>query len=207
MYQQVKNTVEHLLTLDIPSDRKKLLKPLSDYIFEKITNEKPVNLNFICTHNSRRSHLSQIWMQVASSFFKLNNLHTYSGGTEATAMYAAVRRTLESQGLVFSTIKDGDNPIYGIRYSEECSPIVAFSKKYDHKFNPSKSYAAIMTCDHADQNCPLILGAEQRIPVTYIDPKVSDGTDQQVQVYMERSEQIAAEMLYVIRTVKGIIEV
>jgi arsenate reductase len=33
----------------------------------KASNQEEIRLNFICTHNSRRSHLSQVWAQTASS--------------------------------------------------------------------------------------------------------------------------------------------
>jgi arsenate reductase len=54
-----------------------------------------------------------------------------------------------------------------------------------------------MTCSHADGNCPMITGAEKRIPITFEDPKISDGTVQQKEVYKERSLQIATELKYV----------
>ena len=54
-----------------------------------------------------------------------------------------------------------------------------------------------MTCDHASENCPIVPGAEKRISITYLDPKISDGTPEQKAVYEERSLQIATEMKYV----------
>ena len=54
-----------------------------------------------------------------------------------------------------------------------------------------------MTCSQADGGCPFIAGAEKRIPITFEDPKNSDNTPEQAQVYAERSLQIATEMFYV----------
>lgn len=54
-----------------------------------------------------------------------------------------------------------------------------------------------MTCNNADEGCPIVFGAEARFPVKYDDPKASDNTPEQTQVYVERSLQIAAEMFYV----------
>lgn len=53
-----------ILTFDftkIATERKKNLLPLVDFIQNKVTNKQAVMLNFICTHNSRRSHLAQVW--------------------------------------------------------------------------------------------------------------------------------------------------
>lgn len=72
-----------------------------------------------------------------------------------------------------------------------------FLKKYDNIFNPSTGFAAIMTCSQAEGDCPFILGAEKRIPVTFEDPKISDATPEQTRIYRERSLQIGAEMFYV----------
>ena len=59
-----------------------------------------------------------------------------------------------------------------------------------------------MTCSHADENCPFIPGAEIRIPVRYDDPKAFDGTDLMEAKYLERSKEIATEMLYVFSKIR-----
>lgn len=59
-----------------------------------------------------------------------------------------------------------------------------------------------MTCSQADGGCPFIAGAEKRIPITFEDPKISDNTAQESQVYAERSLQIASEMFYVFSKIK-----
>jgi len=185
----------------IAEDRQLVLGVLVDFIIDKLTSNKTINLNFICTHNSRRSHLSQIWAQIAAFKNGFSNIHCFSGGTEATAVFPMIIETLRSQGLQVLKLSETENPVYAIRYNEIDPPVIAFSKTYDHPFNPKVDFAAIMTCNHADQNCPVIPGTEKRIPITYVDPKVSDGTDKQEQVYMERSEQIRAEMNFVFESV------
>ena len=67
----------------------------------------------------------------------------------------------------------------------------------DDNFNPKSEFAAIMTCDSANEACPFVPGAEKRISITFDDPKVFDNTLQQKEKYKERSLQIAAEMFYV----------
>ncbi|CAM4135406.1 low molecular weight phosphatase family protein [Gillisia hiemivivida] len=187
-------------SLDITSitqERKLLLAPLVVYIQEKLNSKSEIRLNFICTHNSRRSHFSQVWAQTIAEYFKVDNVICYSGGTEATALFPMVAETLQKSGFKIDVLAEGTNPIYSIKYSDNQHPIIGFSKTYDSNFNPSSEFAAIMTCSHADGNCPRITGAEIRIPITYEDPKVSDETQEQESVYKERSLQIATELKYV----------
>lgn len=186
----------------ISAGRKLILQPLVDFIQYKVDNHQEVRLNLICTHNSRRSHLSQVWAQTAATYFSINNVFCYSGGTEATAMFPMVAETLSKQGFKIKTIAEGSNPIYTIKYAENEHPIIGFSKTYDDDFNPQSGFAAIMTCSQADGGCPFIPGAEKRIPITFDDPKEFDNTPQQAEKYEERSLQIATEMFYVFSQIK-----
>lgn len=190
-------TIKNVLTQNITEDRKIILQPLIDFIKEKAERREKINISFICTHNSRRSHLAQIWAQVASSYFTISEVHCFSGGTQETALFPIVSETLTNQGFYIFKIADSSNPVYAIKYSENALPIIGFSKKYDNPFNPVSGFAAIMTCSQADEGCPFIAGAEKRIPITFEDPKRSDDTPQQSQVYAQRSLEIANEMFYV----------
>ena len=197
MYQDIITTIKKLDISKISEERKIVLSALIEYIQNKVNNSDNINLNFICTHNSRRSHLSQIWAQTLAVYYSIKNVYCYSGGTEATAMFPVVAETLVNTGFNIKTLSEGTNPVYSIKNGDNNPPIIGFSKTFDDEFNPKSNFAAIMTCNHADENCPLIAGAEQRIPVTYIDPKVSDNTPNQKQTYHERSIQIATEMKFV----------
>ncbi len=195
---------DYIIQLDvstITAQRKLVLQPLIDYIKSKKKSQKPIDLNFICTHNSRRSHLAQVWGQVMASHFKINNVTCYSGGTEITAMFPKIADTLISTGFDITALSEGKNPVYSIKYSDNNHPIIAFSKTYDDGFNPKSGFAAILTCSSADQGCPFIAGAAKRIPVTYEDPKAFDNTDLQSEKYLERSTQIATEMKYIFQQV------
>ncbi|WP_395092722.1 low molecular weight phosphatase family protein [Vaginella massiliensis] len=197
MYSTILKTVEQFHFENISNDRKNILQPLIDYIQGKVNSKKPVNLNFICTHNSRRSHLAQIWSQFAAAYYNISNVNCYSGGTQETALFPKIVETLENQGFQILKVADSKNPIYAIKFDENSLPVIGFSKKYDDPFNPVSNFAAIMTCSQADEGCPFISGAEKRIPITYEDPKISDDTTEQTEVYQQRSIEIATEMMYV----------
>lgn len=197
MFPKIEEIIKSLDKNSIPEERKEILQSLIDFIQVKVNKEEEIRLNFICTHNSRRSHLSQIWAQVMAAHFKIPKLFTYSGGTEATAMFPMVAETLKNQSFNVLSLSEGRNPVYAIKYAENNHPVIGFSKTYDHAFNPVSGFAAIMTCSQADAGCPFIAGAEKRIPITYDDPKEFDGTPQQQEKYRERSLQIATELFYV----------
>ena len=203
MYPLLKENLDKFQNFDtISTTRKAVLQPLVDYIQQKVNQNQAINLNFICMHNSRRSHLSQVWAQVAASFYDIKNVNCYSGGTEETALFPKVAETLENQGFQIFKIAETNNTIYGIKYDENEMPIIGFSKKYDNVFNPVSQFGAIMTCSQADGGCPFIAGAEKRMPITFEDPKISDGTTEQNTVYEQRSTEIAAEMMYVFSQIK-----
>lgn len=199
MYQSIKNYCNELVSefVAISPERKVLLEKISEYIAKKKLTGKPVNLVYICTHNSRRSHFGQIWAKVASEYYKVPEINTYSGGTEATAFNSNAINALIRAGLKIKPINFDKNSVYHVYYDDAKSPIECFSKVYDDPKNPQKEFAAIMTCSDAEENCPFIPGLELRIGTTYDDPKAFDNTELQDAKYDERCRQIARETLYV----------
>ena len=202
LFNQIKEQIDQLDINSISDDRKNVLQPLIDFIQDKVNKAQLINLNFICTHNSRRSHLSQVWAQSMASYFNIKNVFCYSGGTEATALFPSAAEALSESGFKIEKLSNESNPIYAIKFSETEHPVIGFSKTYDAEFNPVSNFAAIMTCSSADAGCPFIAGAEKRIPITFEDPKAFDGTPQQAEKYKERSLQIATELKYVFSQVK-----
>jgi len=180
----------------ISPTRKKTLQKLARSVQEKLHHKEHVCLLFICTHNSRRSIFSQVWAQVIAQHFNLSQIQCYSGGTSTTSVFPLVIDTLKNQGLEFQKMSQGNNPLYAIKRDPHSAPIIAFSKSYNHFFNPSDQFIAVMTCGEADSSCPSVVGAELRIALTYEDPKVSDQSEEQDLVYRARSLQIASELWY-----------
>lgn len=203
MYTSLYETISKVeKSSNISLERLEILQPLIDFVQQKVNNKMDVNINFICTHNSRRSHLAQIWAQIAAEFFKIPNVICYSGGTEVTAIYPAIIETLKSQGLEISKIAEGNNPVYAIKFNENSLPIIGFSKTFDNKFNPTSNFVAVLNCNEADAGCPFIGGAEKRIPIPYQDPKISDNTPFQAETYKKTSLEIAIEMWNIFSRIK-----
>jgi arsenate reductase (thioredoxin) len=199
MYNSIKNTCDKLIKAfgDIPIDRKQILEKIAQYISKKQLQNLPINLVYICTHNSRRSHFGQIWAKVAAHYYSIKNIHTFSGGTEATALNINAINALLNIGFKIKKINEDTNPIYHVYFDDDEKPEVCFSKTYDDAQNPNKDFAAIMTCGEAEENCPFIPNVDLRIATTYEDPKEFDGTPLQDEKYKECCQQIALETLYV----------
>mgnify|MGYP000055277649 CR=1 FL=1 len=202
MFTKLKKTIDSKINFSISEDRKEILQPLIDFIQVKVNKQEEVMLNFICTHNSRRSHLSQIWAQTMAFQFGIQNVYCYSGGTEATTIFPKVLETLLKHGFKIQQLSKEENPIYAIKFNEDQNPIICYSKEYSDDFNPKNHYAAIMTCNSADEGCPMVFGAEARFPIKYDDPKTFDGTEVMDEKYLERSIEIASEMFYVFSQIK-----
>ena len=201
MYHKIDTIIQSFSYNHIPDERKEILNQLITYIRLKKSIGETVRLNFICTHNSRRSHLSQIWAQTMAYIYSIDNVYCYSGGTEATAMFPKVVETLTNKGFEIYRLSDFPNPVYAVKYDQNEHPIICFSKEYNHAYNPQAGFAAIVTCNSADEACPVVIGAEARFPTKYDDPKAFDGTDHVDAKYTERSLQIGAEMAYVFRNI------
>jgi arsenate reductase (thioredoxin) len=202
MFENLSKFIEISKNISVSEERKAVLKPLADYIQNKVDSNQEIRLNFICTHNSRRSHLSQIWAQTMAFHFNIKNVFCYSGGTEATAMFPKVAETLTNQGFHIQQLSQEQNPVYAVKFDENQYSIICFSKTYFDDFNPKNNFGAIMTCNNADEGCPMVFGAEARFPIKYEDPKAFDGTDLMNEKYTERSLQIAREMFFVFSQIK-----
>jgi protein-tyrosine phosphatase/arsenate reductase len=198
IFQSIKDHCDKLVKQfdSIPEDRKTILKQLSSYIQNKLNEQQPVRLIYVCTHNSRRSHFGQVWAAVAAVYFHIENVHTFSGGTETMAFNPNAISALRSIGFIITKEREDPNPLYKVQFGED-QFTNCFSKVYNNIENPTSNFAAIMTCSDAEENCPFIPGVEFRISTTYDDPKAFDGTPQQEEKYLERSNQIALECLYV----------
>ncbi|MFW2389266.1 MAG: protein-tyrosine-phosphatase [Polyangiales bacterium] len=197
--QYIKRALRQLDGVSPP--RGDLLEKVADFVSEERSLGRIAALNFICTHNSRRSQMGQLWAIAAAAHFGLDGVRVFSGGTEVTAFNPRAVAAIARAGFSLWS-PGGHNPHYRATIEEDGPGFECFSKKYDDPFNQAQGFAAIMTCSEADEACPVVLGATLRIPLRYEDPKVADGTPDEAAVYDERCMQIATEMLYVFSRVR-----
>tara|TARA_B110000902_G_C14271633_1_gene573391 strand:+ start:1878 stop:2513 length:636 start_codon:yes stop_codon:yes gene_type:complete len=190
--------------VSILDDRKLLLLKIAEAIAIEHSKNAIVNLNFICTHNSRRSQLGQVWSSFGAHYFNLH-IDAFSGGTEVTAFHRNTVKTLQKVGFHFQ-LEDfsHQNPKYTITFDGANKALLGFSKVYNDAINTGP-FMAITTCNNADTNCPFIPTASHRFHMPFLDPKASDGTVQQDETYLKTNQQIAGEIYFVFSQVKKLV--
>lgn len=186
----------------IPKERQAILDGLREAITDSLVKHHSAHLLYVCTHNSRRSHFGQVAGTLAAAYYGFESIQCFSAGTEVTAMNSNAVNALVDFGFSVSANDATDNPVY--TFEQEAVPsIECFSKRFDDASIPKGNVIAIMTCTDAEQNCPFIPGAVRRIPLPYNDPKQSDGSGKEQEVYAERFQQILTEALYVFSGIKN----
>jgi arsenate reductase (thioredoxin) len=155
------------------------LESMVQALHSELTAKGRLDLLFVCTHNSRRSHMAQLLGLETARWVGFQNVRTFSGGTEVTTFNPRAIAALRRVGF------------------DELDPAVSFSKKIEHPANPTADFIAVMTCSEADAACPVVSGATRRVSLPYEDPKVFDGTPEEHDRYDERVEQIGRDLLWV----------
>lgn len=186
----------------ISQERTAVLDEIASTITARLESGEDANLTFICTHNSRRSHMSQIWAQTAAHYYGLDRVYAFSGGTEATACNCRTVSAMSGVGFSIVTATEGFNPVYLVRYSDDRPAVRAYSKLYNADGNPKKDFIALMTCSKADKMCPIVKGATARFAIHYVDPKLCDDTPDETAAYNARCREIAREMFYIMSQVR-----
>ena len=181
----------------IPEDRKKELDDLSQLIISHLDENDILDIIVVCTHNSRRSQLGEAWINTLAKYFELPGIKAYSGGMETTAFNPRMVQAMKELGFDLQIKEEGENPVYNL--NGEDHPM--FSKVYDHPLNPQSNYLAMMVCDHADENCPVVFGMKYRVPLRYLDPKAFDDTPEESQAYEDKVREIGRELYYLMSRV------
>ncbi len=205
MFKLIKENIESFeANVDlIPIERKVILNQLSDYFIDRKKKGRDIKVIVICTHNSRRSHMAQLWLAASAEYYQISNFQTYSGGTEATAFNPNAVAAMQKAGFDIWGEESNQNPVYNVRWKDIQSSYKAFSTKYNDPFNPSSDFAAVMVCQSADEACPIVHGMDFRLTVEYKDPKAFDNTDIESEKYLERCMEIGREMCYVMHRTKS----
>ena len=180
---------------------------IAEWIAQQHQKDEKANVSFICTHNSRRSQFAQVWFKVVQIYAGMDIAYSFSGGTEVTACNERTIASLKRTGLkIKSQNSEADNPVYEVSFNNSPEPVLKlWSKVYNDDQNPSTDFAAVMTCDHADQNCPFIPGASIRVPLTYTDPKYADNTNEEAQAYDKTCKIIATDMIRLFNKINRLI--
>ncbi len=176
---------------EIQPDRLALLQEMAAKIALLPEQSGGLEVIVICTHNSRRSQLGQLLLQLAAFHYGLPEIQVYSGGTAATGVYKSIVEALRRVGFVLEAHKEN-----GYRLELEGRSLNLFSKVYDHPANPTSQFVAVMVCSDADEGCPVVRGAALRFSLPYTDPKLFDGSPEEQSAYDAKLGEIGREMFY-----------
>ncbi len=77
LHKPIQKFIEKLETESLSEDRKSILQPLVDYINLKAKANQTIKLNFICTHNSRRSHLARFGRKLWRNILTCQTLNVF----------------------------------------------------------------------------------------------------------------------------------
>lgn len=216
MNQQITNTIDKLeQSFDAISDeRKQLLKMCASSIAEQLRSKQSSDVIVICTHNSRRSQLAELWISMASQHFGIAGINSFSGGSEATAFNHRMVNALLRMGIQFQLLEAGENPVYAVDIDQSDSQKMIshsqknqkqkqyFSKQYSHQYNPQSGFIAVLVCHSADTACPTVIGAAHRYFIPFVDPKHADDSADEAAVYDDKVLEVGREMIYMIKMVK-----
>ena len=184
------------------AEHRQRLEKLAAAIRGRLSEKKEADVLFVCTHNSRRSHMAQLLGLAAARRRGLSTVRTFSGGTEATAFNPRAIAALQRVGFEIEGA-EGTNPHHLVRLSPSLDPAEAYSKRFTDPPNPSSGFIVVMTCSQADAACPYVEGAAARVAVPYDDPKIADGTPEEAARYDERVAQIGRDLAWVFANVSG----
>lgn len=182
----------------ISEERKEILLQFANEIRGLKLDQNYCEMIFVCTHNSRRSQIAQMFAFACAEYLGLSGIRSYSGGTEVTSFHSNSVQALAKIGFRIEKEQETENnPRYLVSYKDNALPVSAYSKLYSDPANPKKKFIAVMVCSSADEACPYVPGAGKRISLPYSDPKEFDGTSEVLKKYVETSETIARELLFV----------
>lgn len=159
----------------------------------------------VCTGNSRRSILGSTLGNIAAAWLGSLDVRFFSGGTEPSAFNPRTIRALQAVGVAITPIVESaptgtageSNPKYLIQWGADPRLQTAeFSKHYSDPANPQSDFCAVMVCSDAADNCPVVVGASERVALSFDDPKEYDGTPQEAVMYAQRRDQIGRAMLW-----------
>ena len=188
----------------IPVKRKKTLYKISHNLYEEWKVKLIAQPLFVCTNNSRRSQTAQVWFAVASLYYGVPNLTSFSGGSKETAFNIRAVEALRRAGIQIKKTDSSntENPVYTTTLMDKYQ-LDSYSKKCDDPKNPKTDFIAIMLCSDKDPSCPKVENANALFYLPFEDPRYEDHTASETKTYDNTCREIAREMLYVVSRMKA----
>jgi arsenate reductase len=122
-------------------------------VSETTTDDRPIRVIFVCTHNSARSIMAEVLLREKGG----DSFEVHSAGTEPAEVRPLTLRVLQEAGL----------------------PTEGLHSKSVNDFMGQRFDFVVTVCDSARQSCPTFPGEGQRLHWGYDDPSAAEGSDEQ----------------------------
>lgn len=175
----------------LSAERQELWQKAAHAVQEK----KAKAMNFICTHNARRSVISQSLAAALAYHYGIDDMVFYSGGAESTYIHPNSIALLQRIGFKLKEVEAGANPVHTARFASDAETLRLFSKTFDD-VSSHEPYVAILVCSKGDAACPFIPDAKARILIPFDDPGAYDGTADAAEAYFATAKLILNELHY-----------
>ncbi len=187
---------------EIPEERRFKLEAVAEYIREKVEIGETPEIMFIGSNQATRSLLAQVWARAAAHYYGVDDVELYSGGIHEGPITTNTITAIERAGFIVYKIKEGGQLFYQVKYSFNLKPIVIYPKKIDDRLNPPADFMAVIVCQSAAQNLPVVKGTRKRLELTFNDPYGYEGLEEENEEYDKACHQIALEMFYLFSKLK-----
>ncbi len=194
--------LHHRVDTIVPA-RRAVLTELARFVAAARRAGEKAHLLSVCTHNSGRSVLGEVWWSAAAAWFGLHDtVVSLSGGTHATAINPRVLHALVRAGFEVrepsADAPEGSpgNPVYTVSHAEGLPALRLWSKRFVDLALPAGRLAAVMNCSEADAACPVVPGAALRVSLPYADPRAADDAPDEREIYDARCDQVGTECLF-----------
>ena len=190
LYPEITEFLNGINTNSMESNRQEKWNDLAQHL-RKTDNKGAIN--FICTHNARRSVISQSIASALAYHYGLNGIVAWSGGAEETFVHPNSIKLLLRIGFRLKEQTTGENPRYTLSFAVDAPDLLLFSKKFDDPSSPAP-YHAILVCSKGDAACPFIPNVASRTLIPFEDPGAYDNTPQADEAYYEAATRIGGEL-------------
>ena len=187
------------LNARVDPTRRPALRSCAAAIARQLDARGEVSVVAVCTHNSRRSQLAEVWLAVASAAAGLGGVSVCSGGSDPVAVAPGAIAVLRERGFRVEADTADANPRLRVRghgierelYAKPLGEAVAGV--------PLRGGVALMVCAAADAACPPVPQVGYRARLPFADPRHADGTPGEAAAYRAASDRIEAEMRWLVR--------
>ena len=115
--------------------------------------EKPLNVLFLCTHNSARSQMAEGFLRALGG----DRFEAASAGTEATRVHPLAIRVMDEVGI----------------------DLGGHSSKTFDEFLAQPWDCVITVCDNANERCPIFPARTTRLHWSFEDPSAATGSEEE----------------------------